>query len=158
MCPFLFCNHLDEKKRAGWFAFIVLRMSCYCRCSVALLTVPWVGLQCVIVVFPDPHTTYCLINLVCLPVACIDGFRHCHSITIWSDHYNKGLFEPTTETVLSFILWFQYIACNLGKMLCNQSQKNSVMWKISTGQTCSFLVWFWTIAFRTKNIYLDSFT
>ena len=29
-------------------------MSCDCYCSVALLTVPWVGLQCMIVVFPDP--------------------------------------------------------------------------------------------------------
>ena len=47
-------NHLEEEERAGCFALIVLRMSCYCKCSVALLhTVPWVSLQCVIVVFPD---------------------------------------------------------------------------------------------------------
>ena len=28
------CNHLDEEERAGCFAFIVLRMSGYCKCSV----------------------------------------------------------------------------------------------------------------------------
>ena len=43
------------EESAGCFAFIVLRMSCYCKCYVAFLTVPWVGLQCVIVIFPD-HT------------------------------------------------------------------------------------------------------
>ena len=30
-----FCNHLEEKK-AGCFAFIVLQMHCYYKCSVAL--------------------------------------------------------------------------------------------------------------------------
>ena len=32
-----FCNHLDEEERAGCFAFIVFRMSCYFESSVALL-------------------------------------------------------------------------------------------------------------------------
>ena len=36
LCPFWFCNHLEEEERAGCFAFDVLRMSCYCICSVAL--------------------------------------------------------------------------------------------------------------------------
>ena len=36
LCPFQFCNHLEEKERADCFSFIVLRMSCYCKCSVAL--------------------------------------------------------------------------------------------------------------------------
>ena len=37
LCPFYkFCNHLEEEDRAGCFAFIVLRMSCYCKCSVTL--------------------------------------------------------------------------------------------------------------------------
>ena len=31
----LFCNHLEREERAGSFAFIVLRISCYCKCSVA---------------------------------------------------------------------------------------------------------------------------
>ena len=40
---FLVCNHLEEEERAGCFAFIVLRMSCYCKCSVNLPhgTVGW---------------------------------------------------------------------------------------------------------------------
>ena len=37
LCHFyIFCNHLEEEERAGCFAFIVLQMSCYCECSVAL--------------------------------------------------------------------------------------------------------------------------
>ena len=36
LCPFLICNHLEEEERAGCIAFIVLRMSCNCVCSVAL--------------------------------------------------------------------------------------------------------------------------
>ena len=34
--PFLVCNHLEEEERAGCFAFIVLWMSCCCKCSVTL--------------------------------------------------------------------------------------------------------------------------
>ena len=47
-------GHLVEEK-AGCFAVVALHMYCYYNCSVALLTVLWVGLQYVIVVFPD-HT------------------------------------------------------------------------------------------------------
>ena len=54
-CPFQFCNHFYEKEKADYFAFIVFWMSCYCKCSWLFLTVSWVGLQCVIVAFPD-HT------------------------------------------------------------------------------------------------------
>ena len=28
LCPFQFCNHLEEEEKAGCFAFIVLQMSC----------------------------------------------------------------------------------------------------------------------------------
>ena len=31
-----FYNHLEEEERAGSLAFIVLRISCYCKCSVTL--------------------------------------------------------------------------------------------------------------------------
>ena len=46
--------HLDVKQRAACFALIVLLMPFDCVLWF-FLTVPWVGLQCVIVVFPD-HT------------------------------------------------------------------------------------------------------
>ena len=36
LCSFLFCNYLEQEERAGCFAFIVFRMSCYCKCPVAL--------------------------------------------------------------------------------------------------------------------------
>ena len=36
LCPFYFCNHLDEEERACCFVFIVFQMSCYCFCFVAL--------------------------------------------------------------------------------------------------------------------------
>ena len=31
-----FAIHLEEEERTGCFTFIVLRMSCYCKCSVTL--------------------------------------------------------------------------------------------------------------------------
>ena len=36
VCPFWFCNHLEEEEGAGCFAFNFLRMSCYCKYSVTL--------------------------------------------------------------------------------------------------------------------------
>ena len=63
LCPFLFCNHLEEEERAGCFAFVVLRMSCYCICSVALPYGAVGCLQCVIMVFPD-HTHLIFFYLV----------------------------------------------------------------------------------------------
>ena len=33
---FYFCNHLEDEERAGCFVFIVLQMSCCCKCSVVL--------------------------------------------------------------------------------------------------------------------------
>ena len=42
------------EERAGCFAFIVFWMSCFCNYPVALPHGAWVGLQFVIVVFPDP--------------------------------------------------------------------------------------------------------
>ena len=52
LCRFYFSNHLDEEKRAGYFAF-----GCIVTVNVLQLFLkgPWVGLQFVIVVFPD-HT------------------------------------------------------------------------------------------------------
>ena len=49
----LVCNHLEGEERAGCFALFVFLVSC--DCCVALLHVPRVCLQSVIVVFPD-HT------------------------------------------------------------------------------------------------------
>ena len=43
LCPFKFCNPLDEENRAGCFTLFFFMASCDCY------------LQCVIVVFPD-HT------------------------------------------------------------------------------------------------------
>ena len=37
----IFCNHLEEEEKAGCFAFIVLQMSCYCKCLWLFLTVSW---------------------------------------------------------------------------------------------------------------------
>ena len=36
LCPFLFCNHLEEEEKAVCFAIIVLQMFCYCKSSVVL--------------------------------------------------------------------------------------------------------------------------
>ena len=36
LCPFSFCNHLEEEEKAGYLAIIVLQMYCYYICPVAL--------------------------------------------------------------------------------------------------------------------------
>ena len=51
LCPFLFCNYLDGEERAGCFALFVFLVSR--DCYVALLAMPRVCLQFVILVFPD---------------------------------------------------------------------------------------------------------
>ena len=48
LCPFLFCSHLDGEERAASFTLIVIVIV-----LLLFLTVQWVGLQCMIVVFPD---------------------------------------------------------------------------------------------------------
>ena len=35
LCPFWFCNHLEEEERAGCFAVVVLHMYCFYNYSVA---------------------------------------------------------------------------------------------------------------------------
>ena len=35
-CPFLFCNHVTEKERAGFFTFIVFLLSCSCKCHAGI--------------------------------------------------------------------------------------------------------------------------
>ena len=49
--PLLFCNHLEE------YSLLLLSYRCLVTLKFLLLflTVPWVGLQCVTVTFPD-HT------------------------------------------------------------------------------------------------------
>ena len=37
LCPFQFCNHLDEEGEAGCFAYIVFQMSCFGNFSVPFL-------------------------------------------------------------------------------------------------------------------------
>ena len=58
---FLCVLHLDEKERAGCFALIVL---CLVTVNVMwlLLTLPWVFLQCLIVVFTDQLTYFLKLN------------------------------------------------------------------------------------------------
>ena len=52
---FLVLNHLEEEERAGCFVFVVIECLVTVYVLLFFLTVPWVGLQCVIVVFSD-HT------------------------------------------------------------------------------------------------------
>ena len=56
LCPFSFCNHLEEEEEAGYFAIIVLQMYCYMKCYAALPrgAVDWSAV-CDCVFFPD-HT------------------------------------------------------------------------------------------------------
>ena len=36
LCPFLFCNNLEEEEKAGCYAIIALQMYCYYKYSMAL--------------------------------------------------------------------------------------------------------------------------
>ena len=59
---FLFCNHLDRADSDDCFTFLVFLVSCDCFVVFLFLIVPWVGLQCVIVVFSGHiHLLFCLI-------------------------------------------------------------------------------------------------
>ena len=58
----LFCNHLDWEERAIWFTLTVFLMSCDSQCSVPLPHVAWVGLRCVIVVYPEFDTHLLISN------------------------------------------------------------------------------------------------
>ena len=57
LCPFKFCNHLKWKREL--VALLLLSYRCLVTVNVLwlLLTVLWVGLQCVIDVFHD-HTHF----------------------------------------------------------------------------------------------------
>ena len=57
LCALEFCNHLEEEEKAGCFAIIVYRCIVTIIVMWLFLTVPLVGLQYVIVVFPD-HTHF----------------------------------------------------------------------------------------------------
>ena len=57
------CYHLEEEEKAGCFAIIVLLKYFTINILWFFLMVPWVGLQCVIVVFPD-HS-HLLFGLIC---------------------------------------------------------------------------------------------
>ena len=52
----IFCNNLAKEETADFFVFIFfLMISCFCYAMWNFLLVLWVGLPCVMVIFPD-HT------------------------------------------------------------------------------------------------------
>ena len=53
LCSFLFCNHLEETEKAVCFAYISYRCIAIINVLWLFLTAPWLGLQYVVVVFPD---------------------------------------------------------------------------------------------------------
>ena len=72
-----FCIYLDGKESAGGFALVVL-----CLVTVHVLwlflTVPWVGLQFVIVAFPD-HSHFLFRSVLSLSIG--SGFRSDYSLS-----------------------------------------------------------------------------
>ena len=61
--PFQFCNHLKEEEKAGCFALLSYEYLVTVYVLFLFLTVPWSGLQYVIVVFPD-HTHLLFVQLI----------------------------------------------------------------------------------------------
>ena len=74
-CYALLCVHssfaIILKRKRKLVALLLLSYRCIVTISVlwVFLTMPWVGLQCVIVVFLD-HTDLLFVVLVCEPYAC----------------------------------------------------------------------------------------
>ena len=57
LCPFLFCNYLHGEERESWLIFFSLSSWCLVIVVWLFLSVPWVCLQFVIVIFSH-HTHY----------------------------------------------------------------------------------------------------
>ena len=55
LCPFKYCNHLEERGKRELVALLNLSSLCLVIAVWLFLAVPWVCLQFVIVVFPN-HT------------------------------------------------------------------------------------------------------
>ena len=111
-----------ERERTGCFSFILLRMSCYCKCSVALpqchglvfsvwlwyfqiilnfFLVLWVGLQFVIVLFRyHTHLRFDVMTLVFV----LRGY--------WKNSYSFPAlaFNVVIITLIKICLWQSYIA------------------------------------------------
>ena len=80
----LLCVLSSKSIRGRESLLLFLRMSWYCIYSVAFLTVPRVGLQCVIVVLPD-HT-YLLFFIQ------LQTFKNTHSYTLYIHVFYSGLY------------------------------------------------------------------
>ena len=93
LCPFFFCNHLEEEEKAGCFAIIVLQMYCYYKCSVAL-----------------PH------GAVGWSAVCNCGISWSYSLTFCSTKSCKTLLPLLsfifTETPFCIKYWTASIFCN----------------------------------------------
>ena len=90
-------------------------MSCDCNCSVVLLTVPWVGLQCMIVVFPCPTHMLLLENDQSAKYICIiineniDRYQHISGTSSKAAgafgfvHHRNFAFEPKKTEEITYI-------------------------------------------------------
>ena len=95
------CNHLEEEERTSCFAFIVLRMSCYCKCSV-ILSHSAVGWSAV----------------------CDCGISWSYSLTFWTSTISNENKVSCTRTQLRTDL-----STALYQQSCGALQSN--VWKIS---------------------------
>ena len=58
LCPFYFCNHLEEEEKASCLSLLSYRCTVTINVLWLFFAVPWVGMQCVIVIFPDILTYF----------------------------------------------------------------------------------------------------
>ena len=70
LVAFQFCNHLAKEEIAGYFTFIVFLLLSAFGAMCLFLTMSWVGLQCVILAFPD-HTFSSFSNYIYLSIVII---------------------------------------------------------------------------------------
>ena len=53
LCPFWLCNHLNRKRKLVALLLLSYRCSVSINIVLLFLTVPWFGLQYLIMIFPD---------------------------------------------------------------------------------------------------------
>ena len=86
--------------KAGYFAIIVLHMCSCINIMWLFLTVPWVGLRCVILVFPD-HTHLLFSNVKIQYIIAMINYATEHDFT--SMYINIRQSDITIELAIFFI-------------------------------------------------------
>ena len=87
LCPYYFCNRLEEEEKAD--SLLLLSYGCIVTINILwlFLTVLWVGLQYVIVVFLDQ--THLLFIHFTMPFLCLSFINRLFLLLVWKFNHNN---------------------------------------------------------------------